>query len=473
MELFLYVIAVLLVAWPAATWRGLHRPMPTGLSVQSPLLPIRQLRFCSDLTYLNDDGKLQCEQHILAELLQLIGAAERFIILDIFLYNDLHDGSHGLAPLSRIVTDALLAAKKKRPGLQILLISDPVNTGYGSYANPYFNELQSAGATVVLTNLACLPDSNIPYAGFWNLLGRWVGHRLGRLPSPFAGNTPHFSLAGWLALLNFKANHRKVILSEKSCLLTSANNSHDASTLNSNIAFSFSGPLLAEIAESETAVAALAGRPTVLPPVRPASGGSATEECRGQLLTEGKIKAALLDDLEACRAPASLWLAMFYLADRRIVAALLAAARRGVTVRLILDANHDAFGRTKNGVPNRPVATWLHRKSAGGIQIRWYDSHGEQFHSKLVLLTTATHCMILGGSANLTRRNIDDFNLESCLRIITRPESDVTAEVRDYFERLWHNRGGHFTVDYQRFADHNLLRYWQYRIQESSGLGLF
>ncbi len=437
----------------------------------SPLLPADYLTFITDLTYLKD-GNLLSEHHILAAMLRLISEAESFIILDIFLYNDLHDPSKTFPPLCREVTKALLAAKKQRPALALWIISDPANTGYGSYLNPYFQELAAAGATVVLTNLDCLPDSNLLYAWFWHLLSRTLPRRgQGWLPSPFYPQAPRFSLRGWLELFNFKANHRKLVLTEKAALITSANNSHDASAANSNIAFRFGGPLLAELLKSEQAVTALSGLELDVDLPRPPAVRD--DGTRLQLLTEGKIKAVLLEDLEKSRPPATLWMAMFYLADRQIITALLAAAQRGLTVNLILDANRDAFGHLKTGVPNRPVAAWLKKQSADNINIRWYDSHEEQFHSKLIMLAAPERSMIMGGSANLTRRNIADYNLESCLRIISPPQSAVSKEVLSYFRRLWDNVDGEFTVDYQECADTSMLKYWQYQLQERTGFSLF
>ena len=61
---------------------------------------------------------------------------------------------------------------------------------------------------------------------------------------------------------------------------------------------------------------------------------------------------------------------MFYLSNRDIVKSLLDASQRGVDVKLILDPNKDAFGMEKDGVPNRPVAHELVKKSKGKIQIR-------------------------------------------------------------------------------------------------------
>ncbi len=79
-------------------------------------------------------------------------------------------------------------------------------------------------------------------------------------------------------------------------------------------------------------------------------------------------------------------IAMFYLADRAVIESLLAASRRGVAVRVILDPNKDAFGHAKTGIPNQPVASELVAASDGAIHVRWYRTHGEQFHTKLAMI---------------------------------------------------------------------------------------
>ncbi len=114
--------------------------------------------------------------------------------------------------------------------------------------------------------------------------------------------------------------------------------------------------------------------------------------------------------------------AMFYLSERDVIRALIAAAKRGVAVRVILDPNKDAFGRTKNGIPNRSVATELGAAADGAIKVRWFRTHGEQFHSKLVAIRTDKEFWFTLGSANLTRRNIDDFNLEANLAASVPPD---------------------------------------------------
>lgn len=94
---------------------------------------------------------------------------------------------------------------------------------------------------------------------------------------------------------------------------------------------------------------------------------------------------------------------MFYLSERQIVKSLFAAHERGVKLRVLLDANKDAFGLEKNGVPNRPVAAELHQ---AGIPLRWCNTQGEQCHSKMLIKRNAQQQEMILGSANFTARNL-------------------------------------------------------------------
>jgi len=76
-------------------------------------------------------------------------------------------------------------------------------------------------------------------------------------------------------------------------------------------------------------------------------------------------------------------LAFFYLSHREIVASLLNAHERGANIRVLLDANNEAFGHQKSGIPNRQVALELHK---AGIPVRWCNTSGEQCHSKSLIL---------------------------------------------------------------------------------------
>ncbi len=145
-------------------------------------------------------------------------------------------------------------------------------------------------------------------------------------------------------------------------------------------------------------------------------------------------------------------------------------------MRLILDPNRDAFGRQKDGVPNRPMASELVERSGEKIQVRWYRTHGEQFHTKLALVTHGGRLIASLGSANLTRRNIGNYNLEANVALEMRADSALGVEMISYFDRLWNNDGPpgtNFTAAYGAWRDQDTGRYWRYRLMEATGLSTF
>jgi phosphatidylserine/phosphatidylglycerophosphate/cardiolipin synthase-like enzyme len=208
--------------------------------------------------------------------------------------------------------------------------------------------------------------------------------------------------------------------------------------------------------------------------LRQDKGLPANHYAKAKLLSENQIKAAMLELINKLDAGDSLDVAMFYLSDRQVVTAIKQAANRGVAIRLILDPNKDAFGYQKNGIPNRSVACELHRQA--NIDIRWYDTDGEQFHSKLIIAKQARDKTVTAilGSANVTKRNLAAYNLELDVLISTRSDLGLALQFDDYFQTLFYNRGDAlYTVDYNRYADCSLTKTWLYRWQEFSGLSSF
>ena len=164
---------------------------------------------------------------------------------------------------------------------------------------------------------------------------------------------------------------------------------------------------------------------------------------------------------------------MFYLSERQVVNALVGAEGRGAEIRLVLDPNKDAFGREKGGIPNRQVARELVARSDGRIAVRWYDTHGEQFHTKLVRVVRGDSVMIMGGSANLTRRNVGDYNLEADLRFVVPRGAPLASATADYFNRIFRNEGGEFTLPFEAYRDDSLVKSLLYRVEEFTGICSF
>jgi phosphatidylserine/phosphatidylglycerophosphate/cardiolipin synthase-like enzyme len=478
-----------LLAWWAAvaTW-NVSKPMPPGTDVTSPVIAGEAggVEFLHDLTTTTPDGAPLFEQHIFDAVFKIVDEAESFLVADFFLLNDMMGADAGVhRPLSRELADRLLARKAARPGIKMLLITDPINEVYGGIRSPLFTELRAAGIDVVITDLGALRDSNPGYSALWRMFVQWWGNSPdgGAMTNPFApdGNPP-ITLRSWLALVNFKANHRKVIAADRAdgsltALVTSAN-PHDGSSAHSNVAVRFEGPLVRHVIDSELAVARFSGWSGQIhtPAAGVAAPADAVDPVHLQFLTEEAIRDHLLGALDATRNGDAVNIATFYISDRKIVKALLRAAQRGVKVRLILDPNRDAFGREKDGVPNRPVANELIERSGERIEVRWYRTHGEQFHTKLALVTHGDRLIASLGSANLTRRNIGNYNLEANVALEVRADSALGVELAGYFDRLWNNDGPpgtSFTAPFGAWRDENAGRYWRYRLMEATGLSTF
>lgn len=463
------LVIVVAIVWLSLMIYEKGRPLPKGLSLEGPPHAAQDVEFLADRTF-QRDGQPVREQAIFKRMCRIVDDAERFVLLDLFLFNSVHGPEEKFPALSNGLTNRLVEKKQRSPQVDIVLITDAINRSYGQDEPEHFRRLRASGVRIIYTDTSRLRDSNFLYSAWWRLGCQWFGTQgTGWLPSPFASTGPAMTMRGYLSLFNFKANHRKVVASEKEALITSAN-PHDASAYHSNIAFIAQGAVVQEVVESETAVASLSGE--TLPrwdmPARPESGG-----VHLRLLTEGKIKSRLLTALAQCGSGGSVRMAMFYLSDREVIAALLAAADRGAEVRLLLDPNKDAFGRKKNGIPNRPVAQELVEKSQGRIQVRWYGTHGEQFHSKLTMISLPGETVLIGGSANLTRRNLDDLNLEADLEVTAPADSQVVRGTTGYFERIWQNQGGVYSLDFKEFAEKSPLKYALYRFQEASGMATF
>lgn len=479
-------LALLLLAWTASAVYHVYKPLPAGTSVAGPLRSARDVALLTDLTWTDPQGARHNEQHVFDEALRLIAQANRAIVADQFLFNDFGSENIDATPagqaryrrLSQELTDALIARKRAVPELTVVLITDPINTVYGGRVSPHLQQLREAGIEVAITDLARLRTPNPAWSGLWQLCCRWAGNSSegGWLPNPLGPGK--VGLRSWLALLNLNANHRKTLVVDQgedwTALVASAN-PHDASSLHGNVALRFSGAAALDLLASERAVAAMSGAawPRALP-------ASVPRECivdttsapRVQVLTEGKIRDALLAAVDGAHGGDRLDIAVFYFSHRRLVDAVTAAQKRGVAVRVLLDPNEDAFGRKKNGIPNRQVAAEL---VAAGVPLRWCDTHGEQCHAKLLLRRSSDGKVeLIAGSANYTRRNLDDYNLESSARVVALDDAPVAQQARDYFERSWSNGGGRIiSADYPKYADDSTLRVIWYRIAEATGLSSF
>lgn len=473
--MFITLLSLALLAWLSVGAWHVYKPLPGGLDVATPWAPARDVAFLSDTTYTNAAGERRTSQAIFDEILRVVQGAERLLVLDMFLFSDFAgEPGDGHQPLSRQLTQALIGQKRAHPDLQVVVISDPVNTVYGSRWPAHFERLEAAGIQVIVTDLERLRDPNPLWSGFWRICCQWITPRPGNgwLPNPLGDG--RIAASSWMRLLNFKANHRKTVIADDGDrwvgLVTSAN-PHDASSRHGNVALRFAGQSAVDLLATEQAVAALSGvEPAFSLPREPSLPDM--DEGRLRILTEGRVRAATLQLLDSAQPGDRLDLAMFYLSHREVIEALKRAQFRGVILRVLLDPNHDAFGRQKNGIPNRPVSTELDR---AGIPVRWCLTSGEQCHSKFLLHRDQEgHGTLLLGSSNFTRRNLDNFNLETNVEWRTDTHHPAMRDAQRFFDARWGNgRGNHYSLPFEAFADDSTWRYWRYRFMEASGLSTF
>src|SRR4029453_630335 len=205
----------------------------------------------------------------------------------------------------------------------VLLLTDPINDVYGGAPSPELAELRKAGIDVVVTDLEQLRDSNALYSSLWRLLLQWWGNSAagGSMSNPFTSDGSRITLRSWLALLNFKANHRKLIVADRedgtlAALVTSAN-PHDASSAHSNVALRFSGALAENIVVSEMAIARSSGWRGHIYAAAAEGTPPTGQQIALSFVTEEAIRRHLLDAVSGARNGDSVDIATFYLADRK------------------------------------------------------------------------------------------------------------------------------------------------------------
>ncbi len=458
-----------------------YKPLPEGISVATPAMPVVNARFLTDYTWVDQNDVRHTDQRIFDRILALINQAERLVVVDMFLFNNFGSDPEdqgmdpNLRPLSNQLATALIQRKTEVDDLHIVLITDPINELYGGLESARFKALREAGVEVVITDLNRLRDSNPVWSGFWRMCCQWIGNSSngGWLPNPMG--TENVTLRTWLKLANFKANHRKTLVVDSNQILVglvTSGNPHDASSAHGNIALEFTGPSVNDLLATEQAVLDFSNpdskRLTTSNNFSPQLSSLTTL----QVLTERKILDYVIETLNNSDKGDRIDLSMFYFSHRGIIKALINAHERGASLRVLLDPNEDAFGKKKNGMPNRQVASELNK---AGIPIRWCDTHGEQCHSKMMLTRPENgRAELILGSANFTRRNLNDLNLETSVVLVGAPDIQAITDATAFFELRWHNGPNqNFSRPYEYYADESRWRYWRYRIMEFTGLSTF
>lgn len=340
-----FIVILLMVILFVTVTRG--KSLPAGVSVESSFYYVSDddIEFLYDLTSIRNSVRI-IDQSIFTKVYEMIDSAEQFIVIDFFLFGyGTYEENPDYINVTNDLTVKLIEKRNQYPEMPIYFITDEFNIFYYSYYPYHLEMLRENNIRIIITDMTRMPDSNWLYSKFWHILPRWFGKPKykGWLPNFFGDPENKVAFRSILRFLNFKVNHRKVVITEKQALITSAN-PHTASSLHSNIAFTVKGELINDILDSEREIAKLSkGKVEISWRGKKTSG-----PIKVKYVTESKIRKNLLTEINKTTINDSIDVAMFYLSDRKVIKALKQALQRRTHVRLLLDPNKDSFGKQRN-----------------------------------------------------------------------------------------------------------------------------
>jgi hypothetical protein len=413
------LLLVLSACAVVALWNTI-KPLPAGTHVVS--IPVRLAE--PQLTVLG------APDEILMRELADIDRAAQLIVLDEL-------------PVGREIGQRLLLAKRRRPSLKIVVVADSLDEASGGTPREYLQALEQAGVIVARVRLDRLRDPTPLYSALWRLGIAWWSDPFEEAPG------------GWRAALrrlNFKRDHRQLIVADDG-----SGGWISLMPEGGDIAVEIAGGPARDIAASELQIAAWSTGDDRLPPAPP-MGGRGFGSIDARFLTEGAIRGALLDALGAAAAGDAVSLSVRTLSERRVIAALRAAADRGARVAVLLDPD---------AAPNRAVGAELLHETAGRIEVRW-EASGARATSSLVLVQSRRELWADVSAAELTRPALGDLNLEAAAELRLPEQAAAARALRAHFARAW-GAG----APYARYADDSAAAYWRYRLLAAAGLAAF
>jgi hypothetical protein len=82
--------------------------------------------------------------------------------------------------------------------------------------------------------------------------------------------------------------------------------------------------------------------------------------------------------------------------------------------------------------------------------------------------------VLILGSANYTRRNLQDLNLETNVAVRGARDTQAIRDAKTYMDLVWNNGPQrHFSTDYEQYADESLRKKFLYKVEERTGFSTF
>ena len=503
---------------------------PLGINYESPIRETENAEFHYDLTYLDKDGNIQYDRNLWDATYKVIDNAKDYLIVEMFLFNDLSNKDKEHFPeFAKEYTERLVKKQKENPNLKVYILADENNNFYGAFEHPFITSMKNTGINVIVVDIFKLKDTFPWYSPFWRTFIKPMGNpqNKGWITNFYGDMWPKLTIRNLLRALNVKADHKKVFLNEKEVVVSSAN-IHDPSYFHENIAIYTDGPIVKDVLHNLQLVTKFSdseinvdGSDRRMENIMNSGSNDKTEtdektlnsenqkennvkqinneeneqnvkektsinseknsitDTEGhtykiQYLTEGAIGKHLDEDIDSLKAGDELLMGMYFLADKGVIDRLIKAANRGVKIRIIFDRSRDAFGMSTNGLPNKPVSKKLKKKTKGKIEIKWYFTNNEQYHTKITLMKkTDGNVIINAGSANLIKKNIRGYIMDANFRILTTQDSKISKDIYEYFDRLWENKDGLFTLNFDDEPTTGGFSDFMYKILDATQLGSF
>jgi hypothetical protein len=423
-----------IAVWAACGFWNSVKPLPAGLHATS--LPARLTE--AQVDFIDDS---QQRGALLERELDMIDRAEQAVVVD--------EG-----PLTSRLFEHLLMRKRQRPNVRILLVTDARSEVYGGTAASTLSSLEQAGVVIARVRLDRMRDSNPLYSSLWRLgMGWWS--------TPFDETPGEVTLASTLRRLNNKADERQLIAADDgaggwtSLVMSAAPLGNPL--LDTDLGLLIRGNLARDIVASELGIAAWSSGDDRLPALPPV-GAHGVGSIDARFLTEGAVATALHEVINLTVSGDSVCLMARALNDRTTLEALARAAARGVHLQLLLDPD----------VPGtQAAAAEMVHEGAGDIGIRW-QAGASRREARYALVRHRSDIWIEMSSANLTRRDLSDFNLTAGVELHMPERSSQARAASDLFGKAWAG-----AAPYALHADASRDSYWRYRLEEATGMGTF
>jgi hypothetical protein len=448
MRVIQIALLLLLLAWLSLVFWNSAKPLPPGTHIVSQTARLSE----SDVDFLYGSPQ---NRGLLTRELSAINHAEQLILLD-------------RSPVDPELAQRLLARKRARPHLNIVLVTDPANEAFGGSRAQTLASLEAAGIIVSRVRLDRLRDSNPLYSGLWRLSFGWWSDPFDELPG-------QVTLPAWARMKNHKADQRQLMVTDDG----SGGWIAVIAPYGAPAGLVLRGSLARPIVASELQIAAWSTDDDRLPPAPP-MGGRGVGSIDAQFLTEGGLQSALLDAIAAAGSGDRINVAVDSFSDRRLVTAVLGAAARGAHLQVLL---------ARNRIPNPAVAGELERGGGGHIEVRWSRAVPGMQPLTLLIVQHRNDLWVNWSSANFTRRNLDDLNLEAGVELRMPARCAPARAAAEYFAGAWSNAAagevasgaaGAVTMGESAAvpaggpaAPGESAAYWEYRFAEATGLSSF